>query len=272
MRVPLMAGNWKMYKTQGEAAKFVAEFVPLTEDVSGVEAALCPPFTALAATAEALRGSGVSLGAQDCFWEEQGAYTGQVAPKMLVEAGCKYVIVGHSERRGRFGQIPGDWTPQVRALFGDNDATVNRKAKAALAAGLTPIICIGETADERDRGETDTIVRRQLAGALDGVPAEQVASLVIAYEPVWAIGTGRTCDASEANRVIGLIRAAVRETFGAAPGASIRIQYGGSVKPDNAAEIMRQPEIDGALVGGASLKPADFAAIVAAGAAKTARM
>jgi triosephosphate isomerase len=272
MRIPLIAGNWKMYKTQREAIAFAVEFVPLIEDVSGVEAVLCPPFTALAAMAEALRGSSVGLGAQDCFWEEQGAYTGQVAPKMLVDAGCRYVIIGHSERRGRFGQVPQDWTPQVRALFGDSDATVNRKAKAALAGGLAPIICVGESADERDRGETDVVIRGQLAGALDGVPAEQVTNLVVAYEPVWAIGTGRTCEAAEANRVIGMIRAAVKESFGAASAAGIRVQYGGSVKPDNAAEIMRQPEIDGALVGGASLKPADFAAVVAAAAAKSARM
>jgi len=264
MRVPLVAGNWKMHKTQREASTFVAEFLPLIEDLSRVEVALCPPFTALAAAAEALRGSGIGLGAQDCFWEEQGAFTGEVAPKMLLELECKYVIIGHSERRGRFGQTPPDWTPQVLALFGDTDATVNRKVKAALAAGLTPIICMGETADERDRGETDTIVHRQLSAALEGVVAGQVVGLVIAYEPVWAIGTGRTCDASEANRVIKLIRDAVRGSFGDDAAASIRIQYGGSVKPDNAAEILRQPEIDGALVGGASLKPADFAAIVAA--------
>jgi triosephosphate isomerase len=264
MRVPLIAGNWKMHKTQREASTFVAEFVPLIEDLSRVEVALCPPFTALSATAEALRGSGIGLGAQDCFWEEQGAFTGQVAPKMLVEVGCKYVIIGHSERRGRFGRTPQDWTPQVRALFGDNDATVNRKVRAALAAGLTPIICMGETADERDRGETDVIVRRQLSGALQGVAADQAAGLVIAYEPVWAIGTGRTCEEGEANRVIKLIRDAVRASFGDTAAASIRIQYGGSVKPDNAAPILHQPEIDGALVGGASLKPADFAAIVAA--------
>jgi len=264
MRVALIAGNWKMHKTQQEAGKFVADFVSLIEDVEGVEVALCPPFTALAATNEALRGSGVGVGAQDCFWEEQGAYTGQVAPKMLVEVGCKYVIIGHSERRGRFGQAPEDWTPDVLALFGDTDAAVNRKVKAALKAGLTAIICMGETLEERDRGETDAVVHRQLRAGLEGVPAAQVGGLVIAYEPVWAIGTGRTCDAGEANRVIKLIRDAVRDSFGDAAAAGIRIQYGGSVKPDNAAEILRQPEIDGALVGGASLKPADFAAIVAA--------
>jgi len=269
MRVPLIAGNWKMHKTQREAAAFVSELIPLIEDVAGVEVALCPPFTALAATCEALRGSGVGLGAQDCFWEKQGAYTGQVAPPMLVEAGCRYVIIGHSERRGRFGQTPGDWTPPVLALFGDNDSTVNRKVKAALAGALSPIMCIGETADERDRGETDAIVRRQLTGGLAGIAAAQVAGLVVAYEPVWAIGTGRTCDPDEANRVIKLIRDAVRDSFGNEAAAGIRIQYGGSVKPDNAADIMRQAEIDGALVGGASLKPADFAAIVAAGAAKS---
>ncbi len=264
MRVPLIAGNWKMFKTGAEAARFAADFVPLIEDVEGVDIALCAPFTALAAAAEALRGSAVALGAQDCFWEEEGAYTGQVAPHMLVEAGCSYVIVGHSERRGRFGKEPADWTPQMRALFGDNDATVNRKALAALRAGLAPIICMGETLAERDRGETDLVVREQAQRALAGMTAQQVASLAIAYEPVWAIGTGRTCEAPEANRVIKLIRDIASEECGAQAAASLRIQYGGSVKPDNAAEILRKPEIDGALVGGASLKPMDFSAIVAA--------
>ncbi|UCH36733.1 MAG: triose-phosphate isomerase [Armatimonadota bacterium] len=268
MRVPLVAGNWKMFKTQQEATQFAADFVSLIEDVHGVEVALCPPFTALAAATEALRGCDVGLGGQDCFWEEEGAFTGQVAPHMLVEVGCEYVIIGHSERRGRFGTTPEDWAPEVLALFGDSDQTVNRKVKAALAAGLTPIICMGETADERDRGETDSVVRGQLQAALDGVSAEQVAGLVIAYEPVWAIGTGRTCDAAEANRVSKLIRDAVRAEFGDAAAEGIRIQYGGSVKPGNAAEILGQPEIDGALVGGASLKPTDFAAIVAAGVGK----
>ena len=264
MRVPLIAGNWKMHKTQQEAARFVAEFVSLIEDVAGVEAALCPPFTALSATGEALRGTEVALGAQDCFWLEQGAYTGQVAPQMLAEAGCKYVIIGHSERRGRFGEAPEGWTPELLATFADSDATVNRKAAAAVEADLTPIICVGEIAAERDRGETDAIVRGQVERGLEGLAAAQVAGLVIAYEPVWAIGTGRTCEPGEANRVIGLIRETVRESFGGDAAAGIRIQYGGSVKPDNAADIMRQQEIDGALVGGASLKPVDLAAIVAA--------
>jgi triosephosphate isomerase len=264
MRIPLIAGNWKMYKTQDDAKRFVADFLPLIEDVTGVDVALCPPFTALAATGEALRGANVALGAQDCFWLEEGAYTGQVAPRMLVDVGCKYVIVGHSERRGRFGKTPEDWTPQVCGMFADTDATVNLKAKAALAAGLTPIICMGEILAERDQGHTDTVVSGQAHGALSGMTASQVAGLVIAYEPVWAIGTGRTCDSGEANRVIRVIREVVGGAFDAATAAAIRIQYGGSVKPDNAAELMAQPEIDGALVGGASLKPADFAAIVAA--------
>lgn len=266
MRIPLIAGNWKMYKTQGEATKFAADFVGLIEDVNNVDVALCPPFTALAATAEALRGSAVALGAQDCFWLEEGAYTGQIAPRMLVDVGCKYAIIGHSERRGRFGKTPEDWTPDVCGMFADTDATVNRKAQAALAAGLTPTICMGETLAERDAGKTDAIVRGQAQGALSGMTAGQVAGLVIAYEPVWAIGTGRTCDSGEANRVIKVIRDVVRDAFGADAAGGIRIQYGGSVKPDNAAELMGMPEIDGALVGGASLKPADFAAIVAASA------
>lgn len=262
MRVPLVAGNWKMFKTQQEATQFAADFVSLIEDVHGVEVALCPPFTALAAATEALRGCDVGLGGQDCFWEEEGAFTGQVAPHMLVEVGCEYVIIGHSERRGRFGTTPEDWTPEVLALFGDSDQTVNRKVKAALAAGLTPIICMGETADERDRGETDSVVRGQLQAALDGVSAEQVAGLVIAYEPVWAIGTGKAATPGGAGAVIGLtIRGTIAKLHDEATAQAVRVQYGGSVNPSNVAEFMAHPDIDGALVGGASLKP-DFVELV----------
>lgn len=264
MRVPLIAGNWKMHKTGQEASRFVGDFLPLVKGITGVEMALCPPFTALAATVEALRGSVVAVGAQDCFWEQEGAYTGQVAPQMLVELGCKYVIIGHSERRGRFGKEPADWTPEVRMLFGETDATVNRKARSALAAGLTPIICLGEALEERERGETDMVVRTQALRALEEMTSRQVGGLVIAYEPVWAIGTGRTCEPAEANRVIELIRESVRESFGGEAADHLRIQYGGSVNPGNAAAILCQEHIDGALVGGASLKPRDFSAIIAA--------
>jgi triosephosphate isomerase len=206
----------------------------------------------------------IALGAQDVFWKEQGAYTGQIAPSMLTDLGCRYVIVGHSERRGRFGVPEPDFDATILAHFGDSDATVNRKLRAALAAGLIPICCVGETLAERQQGRTDTVVSLQTEAALNAVPAEQARQVVFAYEPVWAIGTGEVCQAEEANRVCGVIRQAARRRYGSETAEAIRIQYGGSVKPDNAVSLLAQPEIDGALVGGASLKVPDFLAILAA--------
>jgi len=266
MRRPLIAGNWKMYKTVKEATEFVAAFAGKVAGAGNVEVALCPPFTALAAVAQALRGTAIGLGAQDCFWAEQGAFTGQVAPPMLAEAGCRYVIMGHSERRGRFGSTKGI-TENMLRLFGDNDETVNLKAKAVLKGGMTPIVCCGEMLAERHSGRTDAVVSSQVRAALAGIEREQVAGLVIAYEPVWAIGTGEVCDAEEANRVIGLIRRTVASAAEPSAAEGVRIQYGGSVKPDNIQGIMEQPEIDGALVGGASLDPAAFETIVKVSAA-----
>jgi triosephosphate isomerase len=266
VRTPIIAGNWKMHKTVAEAAELVTALAPQVAGIDGVEIVLCPPYTALAATHAALRGTRMQLGGQNVFWKESGAYTGHVAPGMLRDVGCAYVIIGHSETRGRFGVPEPGMTSEILAHFGESDATVNLKAKAALAASLVPIVCCGELLSERREGLTDEVVGAQIKRALADLPAEQVSRLVLAYEPVWAIGTGEVCASDEANRVCGVIRAVVRRQFGGAAADAVRIQYGGSVKPDNAADLLRQPEIDGALVGGASLKAGDFAAIVRASA------
>jgi triosephosphate isomerase len=261
MRKPLIAGNWKMHKTAREASDFIAGFLPAVTGVEGVDIALCPPFPALEAASRALSGSSVALGAQDCFWLDKGAFTGQVSPPMLEAAGCKYVIVGHSERRGRFGNL--DEVPKhLVSAFGDTDSVVNAKVCAALQAGLVPILCVGETLPERKQGLTDKTVASQLEACLAGVAAEQVAGVIVAYEPVWAIGTGQVCDAGEAERVIGLIRSQVSRILNPRAAEGIRIQYGGSVKPENTTDIMSRPQIDGALVGGASLDATSFAEIV----------
>ncbi len=259
MRKPIVAANWKMFKTIGEAKEFVRQFAPLVAGVDDVDIVLCPPFTALSAVGDAVKTSNVRLGAQDIFWKEQGAYTGEVSPLMLKDVGCTYVIVGHSERRGRFGKA--EFDTDLLTVFGDNDATVNAKAKAALKHGLTPIICVGETFAERRTGNTDAVVSGQMKAALRELNSQNV---VFAYEPVWAIGTGETCDAQEANRVIALIRRTIAAVLGNDAAQAVRIQYGGSVKPDNIAELIAQPDIDGVLVGGASLDPKSFAEIVKA--------
>jgi len=264
MRRKIIAGNWKMHKTCAEAVALINELKPLAARRPDVEVVVCPPYTALYVSRGALARSEMGLGAQDVFWKEQGAYTGQVAPRMLTDLGVKYVIVGHSEARGRFGVPEPDFDETILRHFGDTDASVNRKLKAALAAGMTPICCVGETIEERRTGQTDAVVSGQTERALIGVEADTVPSLVFAYEPVWAIGTGEVCGASEADRVCGVIRATVERLYGSDAAAQARVQYGGSVKPDNAVELLRQPNIDGALVGGASLKAADFAAIIQA--------
>lgn len=253
-----------MHKTVGEARSLVKELMPRVQGLGGVEVAVCPPATALGAVGEEIRDSGIALGAQDVFWAAQGAFTGMIGPPMLVEVGCRYVIVGHSERRGRFGRPDPSISAEAARVFGDTDASVNLKVKAALAHGLTPIMCVGETLSERDAGMTDGVVARQIRAGLEGVAAQQVAGLVIAYEPVWAIGTGRACDAEEANRVIGRARQTVGEAFGEEAAGGVRIQYGGSVTDANAHELLSRPEIDGGLVGGASLDPCKFSHIVQA--------
>jgi triosephosphate isomerase len=264
MRTPLIAGNWKLNKTIAEAESFVREFGPLVQDVQGVDILLCPVFTALHATSSAAQGTKIAVGAQDIFWKDSGAYTGEVSAPFLKDAGCTYVIIGHSERRGRFGVPEPDLEGQAGNVFGDSDQSVHKKLHAALAAGLTPIVCVGETLIERQNGHTDAVVENQTVIALEGVDAGDAAKLVFAYEPVWAIGTGETCEADEADRVCGVIRATIARALGDAAGEAVRIQYGGSVKPDNAADLLGRPHIDGALVGGASLKPDSFAAIVKA--------
>jgi len=247
MREPIIAGNWKMCKTVGEAVNFVREFTGLVAGVSGVEMVLCPPFTALAAVAELLAGTNIALGAQNMYWAGEGAFTGEIAPGMLKEIGCRYVILGHSERR---------------QYFGETDETVNKKVHAALKHGLRPIVCVGERLEEREAGTTEAVVRSQVEGSLAGLTVEQAAGMVIAYEPVWAIGTGRTASAGDAQQVNAFIRGLLRDMFGDAAAEAVRIQYGGSVKPGNAAQLMAQPDIDGALVGGASLQADSFAEIV----------
>jgi len=260
MRTPLIAGNWKMYKTASESAAYAEQFKPKVAGLVGVDIALCPPATNLKSLADALAGSRIGLGAQDVFWKAEGAFTGMIAPRMLVDLCCQYVIVGHSERRGRFGVADVETPPETLSVFGDNDMTVNRKVLAALGAGLVPIMCCGEMLSEREAGQTELVVRTQVTRGLEGVSAEQAAGMVIAYEPVWAIGTGRVCNPDDANAVIGTIRAVVRGLFAGAAD-SMRILYGGSVKSGNVREQMLQPEIDGALVGGASLDPEEFSRI-----------
>lgn len=251
MRTPFVAGNWKMNKTVEQARALAAEMLPGLQSVGGVEKVLCPPFMALMPVSAMLVGAGVGLGAQNLFWEASGAYTGEVAPAMVKEF-CQYVILGHSERR---------------AYFGETDQTVNKKVDAALKIGLTPIVCVGETLTEYESGATAAVVKRQVLEGLKGFTAEQGRSLVIAYEPVWAIGTGKASTAPAANSVVAdMIRPALATLFGADVAQSIRVLYGGSVTAANAAEFFAQPDIDGALVGGASLKPADFIQIVAAAA------
>ncbi|MFO7767948.1 MAG: triose-phosphate isomerase [bacterium] len=247
MRRFIVAGNWKMHKKREEAANLAVALVPLVSDVRSVDVVLCPPFTALEAVGEVLKGSGLHLGAQNMHPEDQGAFTGEVSAPMLLPLGVDHVILGHSERR---------------QYFGEDDAFINRKVHNALAAGLTPILCVGETLEEREAGRTQDVVGTQLDGCLDEVRVTEPEDLVIAYEPIWAIGTGRTADPEQAQEVHRFIRARLNQFFGAETAGRMRLQYGGSVKPDNAAELMAQPDIDGALVGGASLIADDFAAIV----------
>ncbi|HEX3644540.1 MAG TPA: triose-phosphate isomerase [Vicinamibacterales bacterium] len=247
MRTPLIAGNWKMFKTVSEAVTFVTELRDLVNGIAGVDIVVAPAFTALYAAASAARGTSIGLAAQDLYWEREGAFTGEVSPAMVKEAGAAYAIVGHSERR---------------RLFGETDAIVNRKAMAAIGAGLTPIVCIGETLEERERGEMLAVLDRQIKDGLDQLAAEQIAALVIAYEPVWAIGTGRTATAAQAGEAHAHIRKRLRQWFGAAATDQCRLLYGGSVKPDNIRELIAEEDVDGALIGGASLDVRSFADIV----------
>jgi triosephosphate isomerase len=246
-RIPFIAGNWKMYKTVAEAVVFVKELRTAIKDVDRVEIVLAPAFLAVHAVAEAARNTIIGVAAQDLHWEREGAFTGEVSAEMVKEAGAEYAIVGHSERR---------------RLFGESDAIVNRKAMAALGAGLTPIVCIGETLEERERDETLAVLDRQIKDGLDRITADQVAEIVVAYEPVWAIGTGRTATAAQAGEAHAHIRQRLRQWFGADAAERCHIIYGGSVKPDNIRELIAETDVDGALVGGASLDVRGFAEIV----------
>jgi len=242
LRTPFIAGNWKMNKTVGEAIAFVDEFRGLVAGVAGVDIALCPAFIALEATVKATAGTNIAVGAQGMFWKESGAYTGEVSPSMVKDVGCKYVIIGHSERRGRFGVPEAGMTEDLLKVFGDTDASVNVKSSAALQHDLTPIICVGETLDERQAGNADAVVQSQVRAALAGFTADQVPGVVLAYEPVWAIGTGETCESNEANRVCGLIRQTIAAVAGPSVADTVRVQYGGSVKPDNIEELAKKYE------------------------------
>lgn len=246
MRTPFIAGNWKMNKTADEAVAFVNQVKDALDAIEGVDIAFCPPFLAIPAMAAALEGTKVGVGAQNMYFEASGAYTGEIAANMLTPF-CKYVIIGHSERR---------------QYFGETDETVNKKIKVALANGLIPIVCCGESLEQNQAGITQEFVSGQIRNGFVGISAEEAAGIVVAYEPIWAIGTGLTATSDQAQAIIGgTVRATLIELYGEATAQQIRIQYGGSVKPGNVAEIMAQPDIDGALVGGASLKP-DFVDLV----------
>ena len=247
MRKPIMAGNWKMNKTAREGVELVQEMMDDLASIDSVERVFCPTFLAVPDVSRAVEGTDLRVGAQNLYWEASGAYTGEVSPEMVREF-CDYVIIGHSERR---------------EYFGETDEGVNRKIKAALEIGLIPIVCVGETRELREQGKTESWVREQVVAALEGLTAEQVAGLIMAYEPIWAIGTGLAATPADAEDVCGgVVRATIAELYDQATADAVRIQYGGSVSPSNAYEIMSQPNVDGGLVGGASLKAADFVTIV----------
>jgi triosephosphate isomerase len=246
MRTPLIAGNWKMYKTTGESGAFVKELLPLVAGVTGVEIVLAPPFPSLGVVASLSAGTNVGVASQNVHFAPEGAYTGEVSPAMVKDTGARYAIIGHSERR---------------QYFAETDDSVNRKVKAALASGLVPIVCVGETLAEREAGKTFEVTERQLRAGLDGIAAAESGKVVVAYEPVWAIGTGKTATPGQAQEVHAFLRGILKELWGSG-GEAVRILYGGSVKPENIAELMAQGDIDGALVGGASLKADAFARIV----------
>lgn len=246
MRTPIIAGNWKMFKTVEQSVSFIEE-VKGKAEVEGVESVICAPFTSLPALVEAVKGTSLKVGAQNMHWEDSGAYTGEISGEMLQALGVDYVIIGHSERR---------------AYFAETDETVNKKVHAAFKYGITPIVCVGENLEEREAGKTKDVCKVQTEAALEGLSSEQVAKVVIAYEPIWAIGTGKSSTAEDANDVISYIRELVADKYGREAADKIRIQYGGSVKPNNIREFMGQADIDGALVGGASLEPASYIELV----------
>ena len=247
MRKPVIAGNWKLFKTSAEAVELVKGILPLVAGANNVEIVVAPVFTVLDRVSSVISGSNVNLSAQDCFWEAEGAFTGEISPKMLLDAGCSHVIIGHSERR---------------QYFSETDETVNRKIKAAVAAGLKVLFCIGETLDERESGSTFDVLKRQIAGGLAAVPQSDLCSIIVAYEPVWAIGTGKTASDDQAQEAHAFIRSEIKSLYSAAASDAMRVLYGGSVKPENIEGLISRPDIDGALVGGASLKADSFAVLV----------
>jgi len=247
MRTTFIAGNWKLNKTRPEAKALVEALKPLVANNAKVEVAVCPPFTALQTVGALVKGTNIRLGAQNCYHEPSGAFTGEVSPAMLKDLGCDYCIVGHSERR---------------QYFGETDEGVNKKAKALLAAGIMPIICVGETLAQREANETEKVVEKQVRGAYAGLTAADALKTVVAYEPVWAIGTGKTATSQQAQDVHQFIRGLLAKLFDQTTADAIRIQYGGSMKPSNAKELLSQPDVDGGLIGGAALKAEDFAGIV----------
>jgi triosephosphate isomerase (TIM) len=248
MRTPLIAGNFKMFKTVAETTAYAGELRALLTGKTGVDVVIAPPFTAVAAAAQAVDGTAIGVAAQDLHWEREGAFTGEVSAGMVREAGARFAIVGHSERR---------------TLFGETNTSVNKKTHAALTAGLVPIVCIGETLDQRDRNDTLAVLDRQIKEGLDGVTGEQLAGMVLAYEPVWAIGTGRNATPAQAGEAHCHIRQRLTQWFGRDAAQRCRVLYGGSVKPDNIAKLIAEPDVDGALVGGASLDAKSFFAIIA---------
>jgi len=247
MRRPIIAGNWKMNETIDQSLDLVTKLKSEIAKIVDVDIVVCPPYTSLFAISKAIRGTNISLGAQDIYWEEKGAYTGEVSPEMLIDVGCRYVIIGHSERRH---------------LFGETNQSVNRKVKAALRFDLTPIMCVGERLEEKERGVTEGVVREHVTRGLEGLSKEEVLKMVVAYEPVWAIGTGKTATPDQAQEVHSFIRRLLNELYDEIIASKVRIQYGGSVKPDNISLLMREEDIDGALVGGASLDARSFAQII----------
>ncbi|TQI68636.1 triose-phosphate isomerase [Clostridium sp. KNHs216] len=248
LRKAVIAGNWKMNKTPAEATELINEIKPLVKDAD-CDVIACVPYIDLSAALEAAKGSNIGIGAQNCHWEKNGAFTGEISADMLVSTGVQYVIIGHSERR---------------TYFGETDVTVNKRVRAALDSGLSVILCVGEYLEQREQGITDELVAMQTKIALGGVSKDELKKIIIAYEPIWAIGTGKTATAAQANEVCAVIRATVAKLYGTASADEITIQYGGSMNAKNAAELLDQPDVDGGLIGGASLKPADFAEIVKA--------
>jgi len=249
MRKPLIAGNFKMFKTVAETVSYVNQLRVLIKDVTTVDVAIAPPFTSIAAAAGAAKGSAIDISAQNLHWEREGAFTGEISAAMIREAGARYAIIGHSERR---------------TLFAETNETVNKKTHAALAAGLIPIVCIGETLDQRDRNETMAVLDRQIKESLDRITGDQLSGMVLAYEPVWAIGTGRNATPAQAGEAHFHIRGRLKQWFGLEASERCRVLYGGSVKPDNIAKLIAEPDVDGALVGGASLDAKSFTAIITA--------